>query len=63
MDMGANMFQVTNMALARTYWYIIAGAMGGLLAVRGINYYQNWSRFATPHFDFRASAFRNLTRG
>jgi len=44
MDMGTNMFQVTNMGLARTYWYLIAGALGGLLAVRGVNYYQSRTR-------------------
>jgi len=38
MDMGTNMFQVTNMALARAFWYIIAGVIVMLAAIRAINY-------------------------
>ncbi len=44
MDMGTSMFQDVNMALARTYWYLIAGAMGGYFAVRCVNYYQTETR-------------------
>jgi NAD(P)H-flavin reductase len=32
------------MALARAYWYIIAGVLGLLLVVRAINFAQNWMR-------------------
>ena len=28
-----------DLAFARDYWYIIAGVIGGLAAIRGINYY------------------------
>lgn len=44
MDMGTNMFQTTNMALARTYWYIIAGVVGLLAVVRAVNFYQSHAR-------------------
>jgi hypothetical protein len=37
MDMGMNMFQSDNMALARDYWYIVAGFLGAVLVVRIIN--------------------------
>lgn len=45
MDMGHEHTQVsglgmeTNYAFARDFWYIIAGVLVGLTAVRGINYY------------------------
>jgi hypothetical protein len=44
MDMGTNLFQTTNMALARDFWYIIAGVLGLLLSFRAINYYQSQLR-------------------
>ena len=43
MDMG-NMFQVENMALARDFWYIVAGVMGLLVGVRVINFYKSHAR-------------------
>src|SRR6266566_1625816 len=48
MDMGTNMFQTANMALARTYWYMIAGVMGALFAVQTINSYLARTRYALP---------------
>jgi len=39
------MFQTTNMAYARMYWYLAAGAVGGFLLVQVVNYYQIQSRF------------------
>lgn len=44
MDMGANMFQTTNMGLAETYWYIIAAVMGFLVVVRIVNFYESHTR-------------------
>lgn len=40
MNMGSNMFEVPNMALARDFWYIVAGFVGGLAGVRFVNYIQ-----------------------
>lgn len=42
---SSGMFQTVNMALAQTYWYLIAGVMGMLLIVRALNYGQNWLRY------------------
>ncbi|OAA58974.1 ferric-chelate reductase [Niveomyces insectorum RCEF 264] len=47
MDMGVNMFQVPNMALARTYWYTVAGVVGLFVAIRLVNYYDNAQRLRT----------------
>ena len=48
--MGTSMFQTTNMAFARMYWYLVAGAVGGFLVAQIINYYQTQSRFVeVPH--------------
>lgn len=44
MSMGTNMFQTTNMGLARTFWYIIAGVLGLLAAFRAVNFYQSQVR-------------------
>ncbi|KAJ9137047.1 Ferric reductase transmembrane component 3 [Pleurostoma richardsiae] len=44
MDMGTNMFQATNMHIARTYWYIIVAVLGFMLLVRSINYIQTRER-------------------
>ncbi|KAL1897350.1 ferric-chelate reductase Frp1 [Sporothrix stenoceras] len=44
MMMGTNMFQSTNMALARTYWYIVAAVVGAFVIVRIVNYYDSWVR-------------------
>ncbi|KAF3769682.1 hypothetical protein M406DRAFT_284134 [Cryphonectria parasitica EP155] len=38
--MGTSLFQVENMGLARTYWYLIVGVIGLLLVVRAANYLQ-----------------------
>jgi len=38
------MFRPYNQRLARGYWYIIAGFVGFLLLLRGIEYYQVWAR-------------------
>jgi hypothetical protein len=48
MQMGTNMFQTGNMALARDFWYIIAGVVGLLLMVRAVNIYQAQVRFVSP---------------
>lgn len=44
MGMGTSLFQVENMALARTYWYLIAGVLGLFLTVRVVNALQRWLR-------------------
>lgn len=41
---GANMFQTTNMGLARAFWYIIAGVLGLLVALQLINLYKARTR-------------------
>jgi hypothetical protein len=38
------MFRPYNQELARGYWYIIAGVIGFLIFVRGLEYYQTWAR-------------------
>lgn len=38
--MGTSLFQVENMALARAYWYLIAGVLGLFFAVRVVNLLQ-----------------------
>lgn len=40
MDSGTSLFQTENMGLARTYWYLIVGVLGGFVLVRAINYLQ-----------------------
>ncbi|EFX02778.1 ferric-chelate reductase [Grosmannia clavigera kw1407] len=47
MNMSMSSWQPTNMSLARIYWYIIAGIVGMLMVVRGVNYYQNSLRLRT----------------
>ncbi|KAK8090480.1 hypothetical protein PG997_005441 [Apiospora hydei] len=42
MDMGSGMFSQDNMALARAYWYIIAGVLALLLLIRLVNSGQHW---------------------
>lgn len=45
MDMSSDgMFYTYNSALARTFWYIIAGVLAFLVILRVINAYQTWSR-------------------
>lgn len=44
MGMGTGLFQVENMALARAYWYIIAGVLGLFLALRAVSVLQRWIR-------------------
>lgn len=38
------MFRPVNQAYAEDYWYIIAGILGFILLLRGVDYYQTWSR-------------------
>jgi hypothetical protein len=38
------MFRPYNQELARGYWYIIAGVIGFLVFVRGLENYQTWTR-------------------
>jgi hypothetical protein len=40
MDMGTNMFQTTNMSMARTFWYMIAGAAGLGAIVRAVGWWE-----------------------
>ena len=42
------MFRSFNQALAEDYWYIIAGILGFIVLLRGVDYYQTWSRSVTP---------------
>lgn len=35
-----------NYAFARDYWYIIAGVVGGLTAIRGVELYTSRQRYA-----------------
>ena len=37
-------FQMVNMALARDFWYIVAGVMGLLAGIRAVNYYKSTRR-------------------
>ena len=41
---GTGAFKKTNMALARAYWYIIAGVVGLCAVIRLIDYVQVVSR-------------------
>lgn len=47
MHMGDNSFSARNQALARDFWYIIAGALALLLLVRLVNYGHYWLRLRT----------------
>ncbi|CAK7209797.1 ferric-chelate reductase Frp1 [Sporothrix bragantina] len=47
MAMGTNMFQTTNMSLARIYWYIVAAVVATFVVVRIVNYYDSWVRLRT----------------
>lgn len=40
------MFRPVNQAYAEDYWYIIAAILGFILLLRGVDYYQTWSRSA-----------------
>ncbi len=44
MAMGTDMFQTTNMALARSYWYIVAAVVGVFVVVRILDAYDASSR-------------------
>ncbi|KAK3369794.1 hypothetical protein B0T24DRAFT_533505 [Lasiosphaeria ovina] len=44
MSMGTDMFQDVNMALARDFWYIIAGVMGLFATCRAVNFYKSERR-------------------
>lgn len=37
---GTTLFQVDNMGLARTYWYLIAGVLGLFILIRTIKFFQ-----------------------
>ncbi|KAK7987315.1 hypothetical protein PG989_007630 [Apiospora arundinis] len=58
MDMGSGMFSKDNMALARAYWYIIAGVLALLLLIRVINSGQHWLRLRIS----RASSLQYPTK-
>ncbi|KAK7949444.1 ferric/cupric reductase transmembrane component 7 [Apiospora saccharicola] len=58
MDMGSGMFSQDNMALARAYWYIIAGVLALLMLIRLVNFGQHWSRLRTS----RTSSMRYPTQ-
>ncbi|CAK7267281.1 ferric-chelate reductase Frp1 [Sporothrix epigloea] len=47
MMMGTNMFQTTNMSLARMYWYIVAAVVAAFVLVRIVNGYDGWIRLRT----------------
>ncbi|KAF5521403.1 Ferric/cupric reductase transmembrane component 7 [Colletotrichum aenigma] len=44
MTMGTALFQDTNVQLAKSFWYIIAGVMGFLGIIRGLNYLEGRRR-------------------
>ncbi|KAK1580023.1 ferric reductase like transmembrane component [Colletotrichum navitas] len=44
MTMGTALFQDTNIQLAQSFWYIIAGVVGFLGIIRGINYLEGLRR-------------------
>ncbi|KAK1991647.1 ferric reductase like transmembrane component [Colletotrichum falcatum] len=44
MPMGTALFQETNIQLAQSFWYIIAGVVGFLGIIRGINYLEGLRR-------------------
>ena len=49
MSIGTNLFQTTNMSMARSYWYIVLGTLGGFALVRILNHYQTLKRYVGPH--------------
>ncbi|KAK8124274.1 ferric-chelate reductase [Apiospora kogelbergensis] len=58
MDMGSGMFSKDNQALARAYWYIIAGVLALLLLIRLVNSGQHWLRLRTS----RTSSMQHPTK-
>ncbi|KAF3808246.1 Ferric/cupric reductase transmembrane component 2 [Colletotrichum gloeosporioides] len=48
MTMGTALFQDTNVQLAKSFWYIIAGVVGFLGIIRGVNYLEGRRRYK-PH--------------
>lgn len=44
MTMGTALFQETNVQLAQSFWYIIAGVVGFLGIIRGLNYLEGLRR-------------------
>lgn len=44
MTMGTALFQETNVQLAQSFWYIIAGVVGFLGIIRGLNYLESLRR-------------------
>lgn len=48
MDMSSDgMFRTFNQALAEDYWYIILAILGFIVLLRGVDYYQTSSRYAS----------------
>ncbi|KAK4140493.1 FAD-binding domain-containing protein [Dichotomopilus funicola] len=47
MDMGSSMFSGVNMDLARRYWYTVAGFVGALVIIRGVNFFKAQQRLRT----------------
>lgn len=44
MDMGMNMFQTTNIELARDFWIIIGSVLGSIAVLRLLSLYQSRTR-------------------
>jgi hypothetical protein len=44
MDMGTNLFQATNMLMARIFWYLIAGAAGFCALCRAVYLWEGRQR-------------------
>lgn len=48
MDMSSDgLFRTFNQALAEDYWYIIVALLGFIVLLRGVDYYQTSSRYAS----------------
>jgi hypothetical protein len=41
---GLTTFSAVNMDMGRRYWYTIAGFVGALVLVRGVNFYKSQQR-------------------
>lgn len=55
---GLNQFQATNKSMARSYWWIVLGTLGGFVLVRILNHYQTWRRYAVSSVYQSISAFQ-----
>ncbi|TDZ61811.1 Arginine--tRNA ligase [Colletotrichum trifolii] len=51
MTMGTALFQETNIHLAQSFWYIIAGVVGFLAIVRGVNHLEGMRRLKRRRTD------------